>query len=188
MAEILDLAEARERVLRWSVDEYEHLVESGVIRKSLELVRGIIVERMSKSPLHRALAKWIYDRFQLQLPAGFVAFLESPLRLADSEPEPDVAVVRGREEEFRRTHPTGAELVIEVAVSSAALDRESSSLYAEAGVREYWIVLGGERSVEVYRKPVGGVYQQKRFYREDEMLICEARPELALSLREMFAE
>jgi len=188
MSEILDLAEARERVLRWTVDEYEHLVESGAIRKSAELVRGIIVERMSKSPLHRALAKWIYDRLQIQLPAGYVAFLESPLRLADSEPEPDVSVVRGLEADFRRRHPTRAELVVEVAVSSAVLDRESAGLYAEAGVREYWIVLAGERSVEVYCDPVGGVYQRKRLYCDDEMLICEATPDLTLSLPEMFAE
>jgi Uma2 family endonuclease len=188
MSAILELPEVRERVLRWSVDEYEHLVEAGVIHKNAELLRGIVIERVSKSPLHRALAKWIYDQFQLRLPAGLVTFLESPLRLADSEPEPDVSVVRGSTDEFRRRHPTTAELVIEVAVSSAALDRENAVLYAEAGITEYWIVLGPERMVEVYRDPLNGVYRSKRLYRQDEILACAAFPELGFRLNDLFAE
>jgi Uma2 family endonuclease len=74
---------------------------------------------------------------------------EDPLTLKDSEPEPDIAVVRGSESEFFHAHPTTAELVIEVAVSSPVLDREAASLYAEAGVKEYWIVLGTTRQIEV---------------------------------------
>jgi Uma2 family endonuclease len=61
---------------------------------------------------------------------------------------------------------------VEVAVSSAALDRENASLYAEAGVAEYWIVLGAEERVEVYRRPVDGVYQDLRAYARGEANEC----------------
>jgi Uma2 family endonuclease len=187
MSPILDLPEVRDRVLRWTVDEYERLVEVGIVNKDAELIRGIVIERVSKSPLHRALAKWIYDHFQLHLPSGYVAFTESPLRLKDSEPEPDLSVVRGSERDYRGTHPTTAELVIEVSVSSAALDRQNTSLYAEAGIKEYWIVLGREESIEVYSEPVGGAYHQKRLVARGETLSCGSVPRLEIAVDDLFA-
>src|SRR4051812_9371 len=158
MAKILDLPEVHDRVVRWSVEEYEQLAEQGIIPKQAELLRGLVIEKMAKSPLHRALSKRLYDLIQKALPAGFVAFQEAPLRLADSEPEPDVVIVRGEENDFRERHPSSAALVVEVAVSSAALDRANAPIYAEAAVAEYWIVLGSEQKVEVYRLSAEGTY------------------------------
>ena len=87
-------------------------------------------------------------------------------------PEPDVAVMRSTMEDFRTRHPRTAELVVEVAVSSVALDRENASLYAEAGIAEYWIVLGESGEMEVYRRPENGIYQEKRVYRRGETVAC----------------
>ena len=187
MSAILELPEVRARVARWSVKDYEALGEQGVFGKNVELVRGIVVQKMSKSPLHFNTTQWLRDWCSARLPAGFVVRQEGPLRLADSEPEPDIAVVRGSERDFWASHPTTAALVVEVAVTSAALDRENASLYAEAGVEEYWIVLAGERAVEVYRQPAGGAYQQKRLASHEETLVCASVPGLELSLRELFA-
>ena len=128
MATILDLPEVRERVTRFSIADYEAITDAGVFGKSVELIRGIIIQKMAKSPLHFTLAKRLYDRFQRQLTPGFAARLEGPLRLRDSMPEPDVAIVRGSEQDFLHEHPSTAELVVEVAVSSVALDRENASL------------------------------------------------------------
>ena len=72
--------------------------------------------------------------------------------------------------DFGTRHPATAELVVEVAVSSVAPDRENASLYAEAGVTEYWIVLGETEQVEVYRRPVGGVYLERRNYGRGEAI------------------
>ena len=187
MSAILDLPEMRARVARWSVDAYEQLGELGVIGKEVELIRGVIVQKMPKSPTHRKLTKRFYDRFLAWQVAGHVVFSEAPLRLADSEPEPDVMIVRGEESDYDEVHPTTAELVVEVAVSSAALDRVNASLYAEAGVPEYWIVLGEERRIEVYRQPENGVYQQKRLYAVGETLACESVPGLQAPLEDWFA-
>jgi Uma2 family endonuclease len=96
-------------------------------------------------------------------------------------------IVRGEESDFDRKHPTTAELVIEIAVSSAALDRENASLYAEASVAEYWIVLAEEQQIEVYRQPAEGLYRQKRLYSLGETLPCESVPALQVPLAEWFA-
>ena len=186
MAAILEIPEVRQRVSPLSVKEYHRLDEFNEHGRRTELIRGILIEKISKSPLHSSIAKRLYDWIKPLLPRGFIVRREDPITLADSEPEPDIAVVRGSEADFLNTHPTTAELVIEVAVSSPALDRESASLYAEAGVTEYWIVLGRERRVEVYRQPLNGNFQDMRVLGPDDMLECAAVPALRIRVSELF--
>ena len=187
MADILDLPEVRARMVRLSVESYERLVELGMMDRRVELIRGILLQKLPKSPLHVFLTQRFHEHFYRRLPAGFLVGMYWPLRLEDSEPEPDVVIVRGEERDYDKAHPTTAALVVEVAVSSAALDRENASLYAEAGVPEYWIVLGEERQIEVYRQPENGVYQQKRVYAAGETLVCESVPGLRAPVEDWFA-
>lgn len=186
MDAILDLPEARQRVKRWTVAEYERFTDLGAFRKNVELIRGIIVEKMSKSPLHRFIALALYDLLAKLLPEDFFAMHESPLRLSGSEPEPDVCVVRGHKAEYFDRHPSAAALVIEVAVSSVELDRENASLYAEAGVDEYWIVLPKQRQVEVYREPRDGAYAVKLVCAVPAVLECASVPQVKVDLNELF--
>lgn len=187
MPAILELAEVRSRVSPLSVDAYDALAEMGALDRQAELIRGVIVKKMPKSPLHCKLIKRIFLYLLGFQRSGLIVFTERPLRLADSEPEPDAMIVRGEESDYDAKHPTTAELVVEVAVSSAALDRENASLYAEAGVPEYWIVLGAEKQIEVYRQPEAGVYRQKRLYGIDETLACESVAGLRAPLADWFA-
>jgi Uma2 family endonuclease len=186
MPAILELPEVRQRVSPLTVDEYHRLDEFNEHGRRTELIRGIVIEKMSKSPLHAALAKRLYDLIARTLPDGFVVRQESPLRFADSEPEPDIAVVKGTEAEFFQAHPTSAGLVIEVAVSSPALDRENASLYAEAGVTEYWIVLAPERRIEIYRRPENGRYQEMRAVEAGERIECVSLPGVSFPASDLF--
>ncbi len=187
MSALLDLPEFRARVARFSVERYERLVEAGELGKRMELIRGVLIDKMSKSPLHSELVKQIFLFLMAFQREGFVVYSERPLRLADSVPEPDAMIVRDCKREFRSNNPTSAELVVEVAVSSAALDRENCSLYAEANVPEYWIVLAQQEAIEVYRQPVGGTYQEKRLYSAGDTLLCGSVPGLQVSVEEWFS-
>ncbi len=187
MHAILDLPEVRSQVHPLSVEAYEALDAMGMLDKRAELLRGLIIKKMPKSPLHRKLTIRILKYFLAFRRAGFFAVIEAPLRLADSMPEPDVMIVRGEESDIDDKHLTTAELVVEVAVSSVALDRENASLYAEAGVPEYWIVLGLEKQIEAYRQPENGSYRIKRLYSVDETLECESVPGLRVALADWFA-
>jgi Uma2 family endonuclease len=186
MIAILDLAEVRRRVSRLSVEEYHRLDEYNENGKRTELIRGIAIEKMSKSPLHSTISSRLFKLILPQIPAGYTARKEEPLTLRDSEPEPDISIVRGSDADFSAAHPSTAAIAVEVAVSSLELDRELASMYAEAGVQEYWIVLASERSVEVYRRPVGGVYQDRTTVVEPEKLSSGAVPGVAVSLGELF--
>ncbi len=186
MAAILEIPEVRQRVSPLSVEEYHRLDEFNENGRRTELIRGILIEKMSKSPQHCSIAKYLCDIIAACLPPGFVVRHEDPLTLGDSEPEPDVAVVRGGKADFVQAHPTTAELVVEVAVSSAALDRENASLYAEAGVKEYWIIIGTTRQVEAYRRPENGRYQDKCLFGPDDTLECGAVPALRIRVADIF--
>jgi Uma2 family endonuclease len=106
--------------------------------------------------------------------------------LLDSEPEPDVAIVRGCVQDYRTSHPSTAALVIEIAISSASFDRQKAALYAEAGVEEYWIVLPAERCVEVYRRPQDGVYLDQTTVAGGAALASERISGVRVNLAEIF--
>jgi Uma2 family endonuclease len=186
MSAILEIPEVRQRVSHLSVEEYHRLDEFNENGRRTELIRGIVIEKMSKSPLHRIIASRLYNLCLAVLPDGFSVWKEEPLSFSDSEPEPDLSVVRGIEADFSTAHPSTAELVVEVAVSSVALDRENASLYAEAGVKEYWIVLANAKKVEVYRRPEGGRYQEIKLLEFNDTLECGSAPALRIRVSELF--
>lgn len=186
MAAILDIPEVRQRISRLSVEEYHRLDEFNENGRRTELIRGIVMEKMPKSPLHRTINSLLYKLLSAMLPRAYTVWKEEPMTLADSEPEPDISVTRGQESDFASAHPTTAELAVEIAVSSPALDRENASLYAEAGVKEYWIILGKERKVEVYRRPKQGAYQDKVLVGENEILECSSLPGVRIRVSDPF--
>ena len=162
--------------------------EQGLVDRRTELIRGVIIEKMSKSPLDSYLSKTLFARVLKCVPRRCHAQREDPLTLADSEPEPDIAVVPGKVSDYSLQHPTTARLVIEVSVTSERLDQQKADLYAEAGVGEYWIVLGHRRTIEVYRLPEAGRYQERRIYRIGEVLKSSALPSLEIDLAALFPE
>ena len=148
MLAILEKPEILRHALPLGVAAYGKMAELGLVNEKTELIRGVIFEKMSKSPLHHFLLETISEILKKALPDGLVLRNEAPLSLTDSSPEPDVAVVHGPRSDYRRQHPATARLIIEIAVSSEALDREKAAIYAEAGVEEYWIVLPDRAVIE----------------------------------------
>lgn len=185
MNDILEIPEVRRHASPLSVAEYHQLGEFNENGRRTELIRGIVLEKTAKSPLHCSIASRLFKLILSKTPPGFSVWKEEPLTLADSEPEPDVSVVRGGDADFTAAHPHTAELVIEVAVSSPALDRASATLYAEAAVKEYWIVLAGRQAVEVYRQPEDGVYREMRLHVAGETLTCASVPGISFGVDEI---
>lgn len=149
-------AVGRATTRRWRRAEYERLVELGMFTgERLELLQGQLVVREPQGSAHAALAAHIGAVLGAVFGSGWHARLHAPLALdPDSEPEPDVAVVAGTAREYLAAHPATAALVVEIADSSLRLDRRvKASLYARAGIPEYWIVNLAARVVEVHRDP-----------------------------------
>ena len=141
---------------RWTRAEYDRLVDLGVLHGNpVELVGGQLVVAEPQGSYHASALGTAGDVLRAALPKGWLVRIQMPVSLDDeSEPEPDVAVVPGTWANYRLGHPSRPALVVEVAESSLAFDREDKgSLYARAGIRDYWIVNLVDRALEVYRDP-----------------------------------
>jgi Uma2 family endonuclease len=146
------------RTRRWSRVEYERLIEKGVFRpgERLELIDGELVVREPQGTPHAAGIRLAEEALRRAFGPGWDVRVHLPVALDDaSEPEPDVAVVPGGPRDYLRAHPSAPVLVVEVAEASLAFDREQkASLYARAGMPDYWIVNLVDRVLEVHRQPV----------------------------------
>lgn len=188
MVDILELPEVRRMVSPISVEQYHLLPEYTPAGKRTELIRGIIIEKMSKSPLHIALLRRLLRLVESAIGAGLLVYKEDPLTFDDSEPEPDISVVEGKEGDYDDVLPTTARLVIEIAVATVELDRAKVAMYAEANIPECWLVLGKKKTVEVYTQPSEGRYLQCRTCSRNETLVSAVLPDLHVELNTLFKE
>lgn len=159
MSEILDEPAVRRAVYPISVEFYQQLGELGVLDRNTELLDGVIVRKMSQSPLHSAVARRLYRMIAAALGNNQFVTREDPIITNHSAPEPDLAVIQGDEDEFVNRHPQTALLAVEIAVSSVELDRRKACIYAGAGIPEYWLVEPEAARVTVFREPQDGAYQ-----------------------------
>lgn len=143
---------------QFSVQQYHEMIEHGILdeNESVELIRGEIVKKMPVGNLHAATVKRINRLFASLLPTEALLSIQDPISTADSEPEPDVAVLNFREHLYAVCRPVAQDvrLSIEVADSSINYDRDiKGAVYASAGISEYWIINLNNNTIEVYHNP-----------------------------------
>jgi len=180
------MPEGGPRVWRLSVEAYHALGEAGLIPKRTELLYGFVYYKEAKPPFHSYLAGMLLKLLEAAVPDGFIVGSEQPITCADSEPEPDLSVVRGEIADFRFAHPRTAELVIEVCVSSPEYDRSKLGAYASAGVKECWLVLGEEQQIEVHRQPLGDQFAERTVQGPGGRLASTAIPSFIVDLDSLF--
>jgi Uma2 family endonuclease len=175
------------RTRRWTRAEYDRLIELGVLHEDepIELLGGQLVVAEPKSSPHATAVRLTAQALRRAFGPGWVVLVQDPIALDDeSEPEPDIAVAAGGERDYRDAHPAQAALVVEVSLSSLVFDRRhKGSLYARAGVPDYWIVNLVDRVVEVRRHPApdvtadfGAAYRDLQMARSGMALAPLARP------------
>ena len=170
-----------------SVAAYRALGEAGLIPKKTELLYGLVYTKMSKSPFHTFLVVRLLRLLGAVVPPTHLVRSEQPITCPDSEPEPDISVVRGTESDFLAEHPHTAELVIEISVTSHEYDRSKLRAYATAGVKECWFVLGPEQKIEMYRQPKDGQFTEHALHGPGGTLTSAALPQFTISLDALFA-
>jgi Uma2 family endonuclease len=175
---------------RLRVDEYHQMIEAGIFDEDehVELLHGILVAMSPQGPRHARIIEHLTWALQRALGDAYRVRVQLPLTLADSEPEPDIAVVAAGATDPDR-HPDCAILVIEVAGGSLRRDRDVKTvLYARAGIPEYWIVNVDTHAIEVYRDPdrEAGSYGFARVASEHERISPLQFPDLVIALSELF--
>lgn len=170
-------------------EELAQMTSSGLFAEDdrVELLGGEIFEMSPVGPRHAACVRRLTNLLARQLGGSAVVDAQNPLRLNElSQPQPDLAVLRPRDDFYADAHPGPEDvlLLVEVADTSLAYDRDVKiPLYARCGVPEVWLVDLESRAVEVYRDPGAAGYRGvERLTEPAAELRTDSLPRLSLRL------
>ncbi len=182
---------------RFSIAEYHRLGELGFFApdERVELIRGEIIKMAAKGRLHSVCNSTLFGELYTLLAKRAIVRGQEPIILsADSEPEPDVAIARNRSDNYLSSHPEPADilLVIEVSDSTLKYDQKTKlSLYAEAGISNYWIFNLVDIQLEMHSEPYQKIqgdfsYQLQRIVLPNGIVVIPGFPDLSLDLSSVF--
>ena len=174
---------------RWTIQDYHRIIQAGVltIEDRVELLNGQIVEMVPQEPPHAANTSSFSNHLVILFAGKAWIRTQLPIAIApNSEPEPDIAIVRLDDRSYRDRHPTPEDifLVIEIADSTLHRDRtQKAKIYASAGIIEYWIVNVKQRQVTLLRNPQGDTYQWEKIVTANDLISPVAFPDIAINLQ-----
>ncbi len=183
---------------RFTLDEYHKLAELGFFHEEerIELINGELIQKVGKGKAHetclrnllRELPKLIEDRATLQS--------QAPITLPPkSEPEPDLAIVQNRDDNYLSGHPQPADVLLVMEVSDSSLDYDQDvkiPLYAQAGISNYWIFNLFDNYLESYNEPYQNHqgkygYLNKRIIFPNQVIALPCFPDLSIDLAKVFS-
>lgn len=172
------------------VDRYEQMVEAGIFTPDdkIELIEGELVNKMPIGIKHAARVKRIARFFNHRFFEQVLVGVQDPIRLDYSEPEPDITLLRLRDDFYESGHPTPADilLIIEVADSTLRSDRVNKiPIYARNGIAEVWLLDADKNRLEIYTQPVNGEYKGVRLVAPDEAITIQLLPEVTLNAADL---
>lgn len=165
--------------------------EAGIFRQDarLELIEGEIFEMSPIGNVHAACVKFLNRLLSHLFGGTLIVGVQDPVRLSDfSEPQPDISLLRWRDDFYRGRHPAPADvlLVVEVADTTVVQDRAIKlPLYARAVIAEAWLVNIPEKRVEIYSDPADGAYRRAEVFGRDEEAQSHTVEGLALKVGEL---
>jgi Uma2 family endonuclease len=166
----------RDTTYKFSVAQFEQMISEGIFAEDdrVELVDGEVVIMTPISHPHAVVVSKLGFILGDMLGRAAYVWAQQPLWLEErSRPQPDIAVLKWRDDFYVGKRPTSEDalLVIEVSDTSLSADRgPNRTRYARAGIPEYWIVNLRNKVVEVYSNPAGGKYNAERIAAEGETL------------------
>jgi Uma2 family endonuclease len=177
---------------RFTVADYRRMGEVGILPDGLlvELIEGTVIDMPRISSHHAGCVGWFNNTVAIPLHRSVIVRLQNPVYLDEySEPVPDIALVKRRDDFYRYGHPRPEDIlhIIEVSDSTLEYDRRGKvPLYARAGIPEVWIFNLAEERVEVFADPSGGAYQTTAAFSRGEEVQSRALAALRLGVSEIF--
>jgi Uma2 family endonuclease len=185
------ITEAPFKLRKWTLKEYHKLGEIGIFHpeERVELIEGNIIKISPKGTVHASATRRTARLLHSLLEHQATVYNKSPIALDDnSEPEPDIAVVRIDPFDYATHHPTPSEvyLIIEVADSSLTFDREiKAKIYARSGIADYWVLNVGDRQLHLFREPTENGYQSEVIIGETASISPLQFPTVNIAIQEM---
>ncbi len=179
------------RIHKYTFDEYHEMGEAGIFKTGdrVELIDGEIVLMPPIGSSHAAGTARCTRIFTMAVGERAIVWAQNPVHLPDGgEPEPDIALIRPRPDYYQSSLPASSDvlLAVEVSDTTARFDRSVKvPLYALNGIRETWLLLLSEETIEVFRDPGTEGYQRTMRFHRGESLSPEAIPDLQFSVDEL---
>ena len=176
---------------RFTSEQYRRIGEVGIFPPDArtELVDGLVRRMPPIHPPHASIVKRLNSLLAVQLKGIAVVGVQDPIQLDDyNEPQPDVTVLRFRNDYYASQHPTPADvlLTIEVADTSLSYDRdEKMPRYGRAGIPESWLVDVQSGTITVFTEPHAGGYGQQRVLSRGQDIVSESVENLRLQVDEV---
>lgn len=184
---------------RFTIDEYHRLIELGFLTEGdrIELIQGELISMTAKGRPHTVCASILCRQLDRLLGDRVVIRSQDPITLPNhSEPEPDVVIARGTDEDYLAHHPYPEDIFLVIEISDKTLDYDQTiklSLYANAGISNYWIVNLQERQLECYSQPYQNNqgkfgYLNKQIFLSHQEILIPGFENTVLSLRRVFPQ
>ncbi len=173
---------------KWSIEEWHKLVETGMLdNKPVQLLEGEIIE-MSPEGIEHSYTNGSVVEYLRELFQGLAHIREAhPITLNNSEPEPDVAIVRLPKTIYRHHHPYTEDIywLIEIAKNTLKIDLENKSrIYASNGIPEYWVIDLINKKLVVYTQTQNNSYTQITEYKNG-VISSQSFPEISIALDQL---
>jgi Uma2 family endonuclease len=178
-------------LVKWTVEDYHNMIEAGILQnRHVELLAGEIHEMAPEEPAHTFYGGSMADYFRGCLGNRALVREARPITLANSEPEPDIALVRGQWSDYRLRHPSPEEvfLLVKISQSTLAKDLETKkSAYAAAGIPEYWVLDLVNSLLIVFRNPQANNYLLRQELNNGDISPLMF-PDIKISLTQLFQQ
>ncbi|HSE84154.1 MAG TPA: Uma2 family endonuclease [Thermodesulfobacteriota bacterium] len=172
----------------FNITEYYRMAEAGILSEDdrVELIKGEIIKMAPIGSRHAGCVSRLNNLLSRQVGGTALVNVQNPVRLSDfSEPQPDIALLKPRDDFYSNGHPTPNDvlLIIEVSDTSLEYDRDIKvPLYATALIQEVWLVNLMKDIVEIYREPRSGIYRDVHYATRGETANPQFNPNLVINV------
>ena len=176
-------------LMKSPLKDYHDLIDNGIlINKNVELLDGELIEMSPESPLHSYVTRTGSDYLR-EILRGFAVVTEAhPITLTNSEPEPDLAIVKLPSTAYKNHHPFPEDIFWLIEISNKTLDydlNDKKRIYAQEGINEYWVADINSRQLHIFLTPKNGDYQIAKIV-SNGIINSQAFPNLDLSIKDLF--
>jgi len=196
METTLEIALPFQQIRRLSVEEYHRMGDIGILQpdERIELIDGVLNKMSPIGSQHAACVSKITNLLLPTLLGSALVRVQNPIILDDNtEPEPDIAIVRQRDDDYSAAHPRPNDILIVIEVADTTLEydkRVKLSRYAKANIPEVWIVNLVDKRVEVYQEVVlpkdgAAAYRTRTDYYTGDMISLPAFPNLEIAVADI---
>lgn len=175
----------------FDVHEYHRMAEVGLLAEDVrvELIEGEIIEMSPIASSHAGTVRRTTALLNRLLGRTVIISVQDPIRLNDfSEPQPDLAVLKPREDFYSRAHPTASDVLAAIEVSDTSLQYDRNvklPLYARSGIPEVWLIVLHKGVVEIHSQPKGGKYQKIQRLKRGKSLTSPTIPGLVCKIEDL---